>query len=55
MLYKIWFGQMWITKEHITANGEQAAVDQVIQGFPGKPVQALDFVLRAVGGATKGL
>ena len=41
MLCKIWFGQMWITKECITANGEEAVVDQVIKGFPGKPVQHL--------------
>ena len=55
MLCKIWFGQMWITKEPIEANGEEAVVDQVIKGFPGKAVQALDFVLRAVGRTTKGL
>ena len=44
---------MWITKEHIAANGEEAVVDQVIKGFPGKAVQALDFVLRAVGDLLK--
>lgn len=55
MLYRIWFGRMWITEEHTAANGKEAVVDQVIKGFPGKLVQALGFVLRAVEGATKGL
>lgn len=33
MLYRIWFGRMWITEEHTAANGKEAVVDQVIRAF----------------------
>ena len=37
MLQELCFGWVWIREEHVTANGEEAGVDEVIKGFPCKP------------------
>lgn len=55
MLYRIWFGRMWITEEHTAANGKEAVVDQVIKGLSWQTGTSAWLLSKGCGGATKGL